>query len=183
MENRIDFTTGKIVGPLLRFAGPVFLALFLQAMYGAVDLMIVGKFANPADISAVSTGSQIMMTVTNLIGSMCMGMTILLGQKIGEKKGAEGGQIIGSGLLLFMVSCTEQRSGKTGQGHERFQVRSDGLVPVWSVYVLYGFFSWGSSVGDIYKRQCGYPCVGRLSESIRHRLSAHLFFVLLYRIL
>ncbi len=102
MERRIDFTTGKIVAPLLKFALPVLAALFLQAMYGAVDLLIVGKFAQSADVSAVSTGSQIMMTITNLISSLCMGMTIFLGQKIGEKKGEEGGQIVGSGLLMFM---------------------------------------------------------------------------------
>ncbi len=102
MEKRIDFTTGKIVKPLLIFAGPVLFALFLQAMYGAVDLLIVGKFASSADVSAVSTGSQIMMTITNLISSLCMGMTIFLGQKIGEKKADEGGRIIGSGLLMFL---------------------------------------------------------------------------------
>ena len=51
--------------PLLLFAVPVLLALFLQAMYGAVDLLIVGKFASSADVSAVSTGSQIMTTLTN----------------------------------------------------------------------------------------------------------------------
>ncbi len=42
MKQGIDFTTGKIVAPLLKFAGPVLLALFLQAMYGAVDLLVVG---------------------------------------------------------------------------------------------------------------------------------------------
>ena len=89
MEKNIDFTEGKIVAPLLKFAGPVLMALFLQAMYGAVDLLVVGKFAGSADVSAVSTGSQIMTTITNLISSLCMGMTILLGQKIGEKKAEE----------------------------------------------------------------------------------------------
>ncbi|MCR5417172.1 MAG: MATE family efflux transporter [Pseudobutyrivibrio sp.] len=103
MEKRIDFTTGKIVGPLLRFAGPVLLALFLQAMYGAVDLLIVGKFGSSADVSGVSTGSQMMITITNLISGLCMGMTIYLGQKIGEKKAQEGGQIVGSGLLMFIL--------------------------------------------------------------------------------
>ncbi len=43
-----------------------------------------------------------MMTITNLIASLCMGMTIFLGQKIGEKKADEGGRIIGSGLMMFM---------------------------------------------------------------------------------
>ncbi len=96
-----DFTAGKILTPLLRFMIPVFFAMLLQSMYGAVDLMIVGRFGLPTDVSAVSTGSQIMMTVTNLVASFAMGTTILLGQKIGEGKRDEGGEIIGSGICLF----------------------------------------------------------------------------------
>ena len=38
-------------------------------MYGAVDLMVVGQFASSADVSAVSTGSQMMLTLTNLVSS------------------------------------------------------------------------------------------------------------------
>ena len=103
MREQIDFTTGRIIPALLRFVGPVFLALFLQAMYGAVDLMIVGQFAKAADVSAVATGSQIMMTVTNLVSSLAMGMTILIGERIGMGRPKEGGQIVGSGILLFAV--------------------------------------------------------------------------------
>ena len=44
MKEQTSFTEGKILTPLLRFALPVLLALFLQAMYGAVDLLIVGQF-------------------------------------------------------------------------------------------------------------------------------------------
>ena len=98
-----DFTTGKILSPLLRFMIPVFFAMFLQSMYGAVDLMIVGKFARSLDVSAVSTGSQIMMTITNLVSSFAMGTTILLGQRIGEGRSREGGQVIGSSISLFAV--------------------------------------------------------------------------------
>ena len=98
-----DFTTGKILSPLLRFMIPVFFAMFLQSMYGAADLMIVGKFARSLDVSAVSTGSQIMMTITNLVSSFAMGTTILLGQRIGEGRSREGGQVIGSSISLFAV--------------------------------------------------------------------------------
>ena len=101
MNGRIDFTNGKIIPALLRFVGPVFLALFLQAMYGAADLMIVGRFADAADVSAVATGSQIMLTVTNLVSSLAMGMTVLIGEKIGMGQPGEGGKIVGSGILLF----------------------------------------------------------------------------------
>ena len=45
-----NFTEGKILGPLIRFALPVLGALFLQATYGAVDLLIVGQFASSVDV-------------------------------------------------------------------------------------------------------------------------------------
>ena len=105
MNRNINFTEGRILGPLLKFAVPVLAALFLQAMYGAVDLFVVGKFAEAADVSAVSTGSQIMMTLTGLVSGLAMGMTILLGQKIGESQPEEGGYIVGSGILLFLLTA------------------------------------------------------------------------------
>lgn len=101
MEQNTSFTEGRIVKPLLLFAVPVLLALFLQAMYGAVDLLIVGKFASSADVSAVSTGSQIMATLTNLISSFAMGTTILLGQQLGSGQREEGGKTVGTALVLF----------------------------------------------------------------------------------
>ncbi len=103
MQQKNDFTSGGILFPLLRFVVPVFFALFLQSLYGAVDLLVVGRFSGPADVSAVSTGSQIMMTITNLISSLSMGTTVYLGQKIGEKRPEEGGKIVGSSMMLFAV--------------------------------------------------------------------------------
>lgn len=101
MSEHTDFINGRIIPALLRFVGPVFLALFLQSMYGAVDLLIVGRFAEAADVSAVATGSQIMFTLTSIVSSLAMGMTILIGEKIGMGQPKEGGRIVGSGLLLF----------------------------------------------------------------------------------
>ena len=98
-----NFTEGKILVPLVRFALPVLAALFLQAMYGAVDLLIVGQFGTAADVSAVSTGSQIMMTLTGLVASFAMGATILLGQQIGEGNAQKGGETIGACVALFLV--------------------------------------------------------------------------------
>ena len=96
-----NFTEGKILGPLMKFALPVMFAMFLQAMYGAVDLFVVGKFATPEDVSAVSTGSQIMLTLGNLIISLAMGTTIYFGQQIGMGNAKKGGAIIGASVALF----------------------------------------------------------------------------------
>ena len=102
MGKENDFTHGKILMPLLQFMLPVFLAMLLQAMYGAVDLLIVGQFAQSLDVSAVSTGSQMMMTITNLVTSFAMGTTILLGQRIGEGRGRDGGEVVGSSICPIL---------------------------------------------------------------------------------
>ncbi len=99
-----NFTEGPILPSLIRFALPVLLALFLQTMYGAVDLLIVGQFGGDlADVyvSAVSTGSQVMHTVTIVITGLSMGLTVFVGTKIGAGQQQEAGQIIGSGIWLF----------------------------------------------------------------------------------
>lgn len=103
MEKGTSFTEGKILKPLILFALPVLFALFLQAMYGAVDLMTVGKFASSADVSAVSTGSQIMVTLTSLVSSFAMGTTILLGQQIGCGERKEGGKTVGAAIATVFA--------------------------------------------------------------------------------
>ncbi len=103
MAEHNDFTQGKILGPLYRFAGPILLALFLQAMYGAVDLAVVGRFGTSIDVSAVSTGSQLMLTVTNMIIALAMGTTVTLGQRLGEGRKKEGGAIIGTSICIFVL--------------------------------------------------------------------------------
>ena len=43
-KERSDFTQGSILGKLLPFMLPILGALVLQAAYGAVDLLVVGRF-------------------------------------------------------------------------------------------------------------------------------------------
>lgn len=98
-----DFVNGKILPSLVKFALPVLFALFLQAMYGGVDLLVVGKFSDNNNVSAVSTGSQLMHSITTAITGLSMGTTILLAQKIGMGRRKEAGEIICSSVILFSV--------------------------------------------------------------------------------
>ena len=103
MKNN-DFTSGAILPKLLKFMLPVLFAMFLQAMYGAVDLLVVGQFGTTEDVSAVSTGSQSITTLTNLIVSFSMGITVAVGQKIGQKRPDEASQTIGTGMIIFLIA-------------------------------------------------------------------------------
>ncbi len=95
--------SGKVLPALIKFSLPIMAALFLQSLYGGVDLLIVGKFATTADVSAVSTGSTLMQTVTMVITGLTVGVTVLVGQKIGAKRKDDAGKVIGAGIVLFLL--------------------------------------------------------------------------------
>ena len=102
-ENLNDFTQGSIPVKLVEFMIPILGALVLQAMYGAVDIMIVGWFGTTAGISAVSTGSSIVNLIVFTIAGLSMGITVLIGRYIGEKKEDLIGKVIGGAICFFAV--------------------------------------------------------------------------------
>ena len=102
MEQKNTFTQGPILAPLIKFTVPIILALLLQSMYGAVDLIVVGQFAGDAgSVSAVSTGSTMMNLPMMFVFGLTMGATILIGRKIGETNYDEAGEIVGTSVALF----------------------------------------------------------------------------------
>ena len=84
VQDKTDFTQGSIIRKMLPFMGPILGALILQAAYGAVDLLVVGRFGSTAGLSAVSTGSQVLNLVTFVITALAMGVTVLIARYIGE---------------------------------------------------------------------------------------------------
>lgn len=103
MENTQNLTEGNILGSLVRFAVPVLLSLFLQALYGGVDLLVVGQFASTADVSGVATGSMLLQTMTMIVTGLAMGITVVVGERIGRREPVQAGRAIGSGICLFGV--------------------------------------------------------------------------------
>lgn len=92
---KTDFTQGSIVKKLVPFMMPILGALVLQAAYGAVDLLVVGRFGTTSGLSAVSTGSQILNLVTFVLTQLAMGITVLIARYIGQRKFEWIGSLIG----------------------------------------------------------------------------------------
>ncbi len=98
-----DFTQGNIAKKLLKFMVPILGALVLQAMYGAVDLLVVGQFGTSAGISAVSTGSNIINLATFVITGLTMGVTVLISRYLGERAPERIGKVIGGAIAFFFL--------------------------------------------------------------------------------
>ena len=82
---------------------PILGALVLQAAYGAVDLLVVGRFGSTSGLSAVSTGSQVLNLVTFVVIQTAMGITVLIARYLGEKKPEQIGAVIGGAAVVFAV--------------------------------------------------------------------------------
>lgn len=102
-KEKSDFTQGSILKKLIPFMIPILGALVLQAAYGAVDLLVVGRFGSTAGLSAVSTGSQVLNLVTFVITQLAMGITVLIARYIGEKSTGQIGELLGGAITVFAI--------------------------------------------------------------------------------
>ena len=96
------FLSGPIFPPLIRFTLPLMLSLLLQALYGGVDLAVVGRFSTTASTAAVATGSQVMQAATVIVTGLTMGVTVLLGQAIGAGEQKTAGEVVAGQIRLFV---------------------------------------------------------------------------------
>ena len=98
-----DFTQGNILKKLVFFMLPILGALVLQAAYGAVDLLVVGRFGSTSGLSAVSTGSQVLNLVTFVVTQLAMGITVLIARYLGEKRQEQIGMVLGGAVVVFAL--------------------------------------------------------------------------------
>ena len=99
----LDLTQGSIPPLVLSFAWPFIASGLMSALYGAVDLFVIGIYMGKEVIAGVSTGTMIM----NLVYTFCIGLgsggTVLIGRKIGEKDDEGCARATGSFLTIGAI--------------------------------------------------------------------------------
>ncbi len=99
-----NLTEGSIPKTLILFALPFIFANFLQALYGACDLMIIGYFTKESSyISSVAVGAQVMHIVMSFIIGLTTGTTVLTGHAYGANKKEEVEKIAGTVFIFFLL--------------------------------------------------------------------------------
>lgn len=101
MENNL--TEGNVWKALVRFTTPFLIANLIQALYGAVDLAVIGRFCSPESVAAVSTGTQVTQIITSLITGLTMGATVLTRKYTGMKEEKAVKETIGTTLTVFGI--------------------------------------------------------------------------------
>lgn len=100
-----DLTIGNYRKTLISFAVPFLFANMLQALYGATDLFVVGRYDSASAIAAVNIGSQILLLISQFIIGCSIGTTVLLGRSIGAGKKDEQQSVLASTIKFFAIAA------------------------------------------------------------------------------
>lgn len=98
-----DLLKGSISKTLFVFALPFLFANFIQALFGAIDMIIIGWYEPSESIAAVSLGAQISMIIIRIAGGLTVGGTILMSQYYGAGRLQDTKETIGTILTLFSI--------------------------------------------------------------------------------
>lgn len=98
-----SFTSGPILSPFLKFTFPILISMFLQALYSAVDLIVISRYCGPAESAAVSSGGNVMYLLQVVVTGLAMGVTVAIGRYIGENDGESAAKSMGASISIFAV--------------------------------------------------------------------------------
>jgi putative MATE family efflux protein len=84
-----DLIRGKLWKSMLVFSIPLVASNLLQALYNIVDMIIVGRFAGSAGLSAVSVGGQVTMVVLCIVMGIANAASVLASQLVGAGRQGE----------------------------------------------------------------------------------------------
>ncbi|MBR5261562.1 MAG: MATE family efflux transporter [Oscillospiraceae bacterium] len=103
MNPNNSLVTGNVGKRLITFSAPIILANLIQAIYGFVDMMVVGRYIGSAGMSAVSMGAQITAVVMILVGGFSNGGTIISAQLFGRGAQKDISRVLGTMLSFFAI--------------------------------------------------------------------------------
>ena len=100
---RMDFTEGTLLKKMLLFAIPMILSTFLQLLFNAVDVAVVGKFADTIYQSAVGATSSSIHLIVNLLIGISIGANVAMATAFGARDEERQSRIVHTSMALSAV--------------------------------------------------------------------------------
>ena len=98
-----DFTEGNLAQHLIRFCAPFLLANLLQALYGMVDVLVVGWFCETPVLTGVNSASQITHLMVMAVSGLSVGGTVLVAQYFAARRTKDVSETIGTMFSLLLI--------------------------------------------------------------------------------
>ena len=79
----MDMTEGPLLSKIIRFSIPLILTGVLQLLYNAADIVVVGRFAGPTALAAVSSTASLINLIVNVFMGLSLGASVVVAQDYG----------------------------------------------------------------------------------------------------
>ena len=100
-----DLIRGKLWQAMLRFSLPLIASNLLQAVYNIVDMIIVGRFAGSAGLSAVSIGGQVTMVALCIVMGIANAASVMVSQLVGAERQKEIQPMLRTMEIVFAATA------------------------------------------------------------------------------
>lgn len=109
-KNSIDMVNGPLWGKIFKFTILYMMTAFLQHLYSAADILVVGRYAGANALAGVGTCAVVSGLFLNFILGLAAGATIVLGHAIGagHKDGIQKAAHTSIAIAVFggfIISC------------------------------------------------------------------------------
>ena len=79
----MDMTTGALLPKVLMFSIPLVLTSVLQLLYNAADVIVVGRYAGPQSLAAVSSTGPLINLLVNIFMGLSVGSSVVIARAFG----------------------------------------------------------------------------------------------------
>lgn len=109
-KNSIDMVNGPLWGKIFKFTILYMMTAFLQHLYSAADILVVGRYAGANALAGVGTCAVVSGLFLNFILGLAAGATIVLGHAIGAGHKDEIHKAAHTSIAIavfggFIISC------------------------------------------------------------------------------
>ena len=98
----MDMVNGPILSQMIRFALPLMLSGILQLLYNAADVVVVGRFAGPTALAAVSSTGALTGLIVNVFMGLSVGTSVVVAQNFGANRYKDVSETVHTAVA---VSC------------------------------------------------------------------------------
>ena len=136
MRNR-NMLEGPLLGSIISYTIPIILTGFLQLLFNAADLIIVGRYCGELSVAAVGNCGSISMLIVNLFVGLSVGTSVTVAHAIGAGSREDISHTIHtalptaivSGVIVAIIGVFGNRTFLTMMG------TPDTVLPLSSIYM------------------------------------------------
>lgn len=100
----MDMTSGNLIKKILMFTIPVILSSFLQLLYNAVDLAVVGQFCGSKSIAAVGSTGALTSLIINIFMGVSIGANVSVARAIGQNDEKKVEKLVHTSILFSLIA-------------------------------------------------------------------------------